>query len=157
MTADLLRRTLLWIFLLDTAFVIFNKLPPRLVIKEATMQMACPEACFQASTEADCFDQTQHWIGTGGHSLPMSVLTGVEMLRQSSVTPQNQFLLGYLGPLNLFVLTSGMSVSSISFEASLICVSASYLDLSGPALVRRPSADSHSTCSSELGSRVANL
>lgn len=79
------------------------------------MQMACPEACFQTSTEAECFEQIQRWIGTDDHSVPMSVLEAVEMIRQPSLTPQSQRVLGYLGPLNLFVLTS--SLHSLLFQA----------------------------------------
>lgn len=84
------------------------------------MQMACPEACFQASTEADCFEQIQRWIVAEHRGVKMYVLTALEMLRQPSITPLNKRVLGYLGPLNLFVLTSGMLVSTPSFEQSLI-------------------------------------
>lgn len=83
------------------------------------MQMACPEACFQANTAADCFDQIQRWIAAEHHGATIYVLTALEMLLQPSITPLNQRILGYLGPLNLFVLTSGMLVSTPSFEQSL--------------------------------------
>jgi hypothetical protein len=42
-------KNLIYIFLLDTVFVIFNNLPPRMVINELKMDLVCPESCFQAS------------------------------------------------------------------------------------------------------------
>jgi hypothetical protein len=39
---------------IDSNDVIFNNLPPRMVIKEMRMHMATPEACFQATTADQC-------------------------------------------------------------------------------------------------------
>ncbi|KAJ5970908.1 uncharacterized protein N7479_000826 [Penicillium vulpinum] len=55
-------RLFTWIFLLDSAFVIFNNLPPRMVIKEIRMHMATPEACFQATTADQCHHQLQLFL-----------------------------------------------------------------------------------------------
>uniref|UniRef100_A0A093VGT3 Zinc-type alcohol dehydrogenase-like protein n=1 Tax=Talaromyces marneffei PM1 TaxID=1077442 RepID=A0A093VGT3_TALMA len=49
-------RTFIWVFLMDTAFVTFNNLPPRMVVKEMKMHVAAPESCFQASTADQCYD-----------------------------------------------------------------------------------------------------
>lgn len=73
--------------------------------------MASPDACFQARDAAACFDEIELWVSAKDYGGPMSVLNAVEIIRQSSLTPQNRRVLGYLGPLNMFVLTSGMSVS----------------------------------------------
>ena len=70
--------------------------------------MASPDACFQARDAASCFDEIELWVGAKDYGGPMSVLSAVEMIRQSSLTPRNRRVLGYLGPLNLFVLTSCM-------------------------------------------------
>lgn len=54
-------RTLLWVFLLDAAYVIFNNTPPRLVCRELRMGVASCEASYQATTGQECFDCLQAW------------------------------------------------------------------------------------------------
>lgn len=77
------------------------------MIKEATLHLACPEACFQATTEAGCFDEIQRWY-SGEHSgTQVSYLDCIAMIRQESMTVESQRLFAFLGPLNLFALTSG--------------------------------------------------
>jgi hypothetical protein len=45
-------RTLTYIVLLDTAYVIFNNTPSRMALQEARLQLSCPDACFQAEDAA---------------------------------------------------------------------------------------------------------
>ncbi|KAB8201892.1 hypothetical protein BDV34DRAFT_228850 [Aspergillus parasiticus] len=54
-------RTSSFVFLLDTAFVIFNNRPPRMFIAELTMNVNCPEAAFQAESASDCFFHLNEW------------------------------------------------------------------------------------------------
>ncbi|KAJ9654432.1 hypothetical protein H2198_006512 [Neophaeococcomyces mojaviensis] len=54
-------RTLLWVFCLDTAYVIFNNIPPHFALRELRMGLASCEACFQASTSQECFAKLQDW------------------------------------------------------------------------------------------------
>jgi Fungal specific transcription factor domain len=43
-------RTLVYVFLLDCAFVIFNNTPPRMVLlQDVRLELPCPEALFQAA------------------------------------------------------------------------------------------------------------
>ncbi|PMD42185.1 hypothetical protein L207DRAFT_527125 [Hyaloscypha variabilis F] len=51
-------RTFTYVFLLDTAFVIFNNTPPRMVLHEMSLEMAASESCFQAENAADSY---KHW------------------------------------------------------------------------------------------------
>ena len=92
-------RLLLWIFLLDTAFVIFNNHPPRMVVREMVMDLATNEAAFQAQTAEEC----------------RSFLTPSATLFESIQQICLEFLdvnqisqLASIGPLNLFAITSSL-------------------------------------------------
>lgn len=101
-------RVFLWIFLLDTAFVIFNNLPPRMLIKEAKIHMACPESCFQADTAGECQQQLQLLHHTGGLAPELLLRTAVKDLCNANLAQARMDAFANLGPLNLFVLASGM-------------------------------------------------
>ena len=95
-------RTMMWVFLLDTAFVIFNNVPPRLAIKEMRMHLACNEASFQAPTAESCLYHLRSTSGDGPYLL--SSLTA-NMCR-ATMTAAEQASVADVGPLNLFALTS---------------------------------------------------
>ncbi|KAK3495815.1 hypothetical protein B0T13DRAFT_530519 [Neurospora crassa] len=99
-------RTFLWVFLLDTAFVIFNNLPHRMVIKEMRMHMASPEAVFQAPTAEKCLEEIYQWMPSSSpicNTLLRDVLENVIGTTLDADTLQR---LARLGPLNLFVVVS---------------------------------------------------
>ena len=98
-------RVFMWVFLLDTAFVIFNNVPPRMAIKEMKMHLACSEACFQAPTGDLCFQYLLH--ETACERLTLSSLTGT--ICKNPIPLESQVALADVGPLNLFALTSGLS------------------------------------------------
>jgi hypothetical protein len=100
-------RCFTWIFLLDTAFVIFNNVPPRMVIKEMKMHMAVPEACFQAATADQCYEQIQLFVPDTSLYWKLSFRCAFESLCKENITMNLRHVLAALGPLNLFVLTSG--------------------------------------------------
>ncbi|KAK4497141.1 hypothetical protein PRZ48_011591 [Zasmidium cellare] len=103
-------RLFLWILLLDTAFVIFNNLPPRMAIKEMQMQLASSEACFQAATKHECF----HWLQVGAVNMKYTLSSLCERLCSESMPQTLLTPLADLGPLNLFALTSALH--SLSFQ-----------------------------------------
>ncbi|KAH7217114.1 hypothetical protein BKA60DRAFT_609067 [Fusarium oxysporum] len=99
-------RIFLWIYLLDHAFVIFNNLPPRMVIKEMSMHMAFPEAAFQASTSTECARELQNWHL---RSTPLRSITFREVVESfcgRSFSNDMRRLFADLGPLNLFAVVS---------------------------------------------------
>ncbi|KAK6384966.1 hypothetical protein LTS17_002529 [Exophiala oligosperma] len=117
-------RVFLWIFLIDTAFVIFNNLPPRLVIKEMKMHMACTEATYQAGTARACWDQIQRDLELKRESDSIKDLcSAVELLcKDAGRIPQKQLLaLADLGPLNLFSMTSALHSLIFHYQNSLGC------------------------------------
>jgi len=104
-------RVLIWIFLLDTAFVIFNNLPPRMVIKEMKMDMACAESCFQAPTSHECYAQIQaDRCRFQGCQRARELCSAVETLCRDSDKVQHEHLVALAdqGPLNLFAMTSAL-------------------------------------------------
>jgi hypothetical protein len=98
-------RIFLWIFLLDTAFVIFNNLPPRLTVMEMTQHFACSEACFQESTREQCWAR----LVSEGENTNHTVSNLCERMCGGPMSAETLASLADLGPLNLFVITSGES------------------------------------------------
>jgi hypothetical protein len=111
-----LDRTFIWTFLLDTAFVIFNNLPHRMVIKEMKMDMASPEACFQADTAEECIDQIHRWMPPDSPFATLLLRDAIENLCLETMTPECHQRFSQLGPLNLFAMVSGKSCMSSTLE-----------------------------------------
>ncbi|EEP81747.1 conserved hypothetical protein [Uncinocarpus reesii 1704] len=111
-------RTFLWIFLLDTAFVIFNNLPPRMVIKEMKNHVAAPEACFQAVTAEECFEQIQLWMPDTSPFWKVSFRSAFETLCRGDLTVHMRQVLAALGPLNLFAIASAIHYLIFHYQNS---------------------------------------
>ncbi|KAK3335187.1 hypothetical protein B0T19DRAFT_349001, partial [Cercophora scortea] len=103
---DELIRTFLCIFLLDTAFVIFNNLPHRMVIKEMKMHMASPDACFQAPTAETCIEELHEWMKPSGPFCNVLLSEAIQSVCSESLTPDSHQKLSQLGPLNMFAIVS---------------------------------------------------
>ncbi|KAJ5210522.1 hypothetical protein N7491_010329 [Penicillium cf. griseofulvum] len=112
-------RLFTWIFLLDSAFVIFNNLPPRMVIKEIRMHMATPEACFQATTADQCHHQLQVFLPARGLYWTTSFRGSFEALCKDDLSVNIRHLLATLGPLNLFALTSAIHSQIFQFRSAV--------------------------------------
>ncbi|KAL4728100.1 hypothetical protein ACLX1H_004829 [Fusarium chlamydosporum] len=96
----------LWIYLLDHAFVIFNNLPPRMVIKEMAMHMASPESAFQATSGSDCAQELFAWHSRSAPIRNITFREVVESFCKSSIREGMQQRFADLGPLNLFAVVS---------------------------------------------------
>ncbi|KAJ5520380.1 hypothetical protein N7463_000833 [Penicillium fimorum] len=112
-------RLFTWIFLLDSAFVIFNNLPPRMVIKEIRMHMATPEACFQATTADQCHHQLQLFLPARSLYWTISFRGSFESLCKDDLPLNIRHLLATLGPLNLFALTSAIHSQIFQFRSAV--------------------------------------
>jgi hypothetical protein len=93
--------------LLDTAFVIFNNLPHRMVIKEMKMHMASPEACFQATTAKQCIEEIHRWMSPSSPFCSILLREAIEDVCSDTMGPDLQDRFSQLGPLNLFAIVSG--------------------------------------------------
>ena len=111
-------RVFLWIFLLDTAFVIFNNLPPRMVIREMKLSTAKPEVCFQATTAEECFNALR---GKNQCDTAFDFGLAFERLYQTDIDDNLSTTLADLGPLNLFAMTSALHSLIFHFQSSFSC------------------------------------
>lgn len=110
-------RTIMWIFLFDTAFVIFNNLPPRMVIREMNMDTACGEDIFQARSAADCFTlirKDQSYTTSLARKPNPTFYYAAQSLCMQDLGEASTVELADLGPLNLFAITS--SIHSMLFH-----------------------------------------
>ena len=96
-------RTILWVFLLDTAFVVFHNAPPRMVTREMRMHFAPSEAAFHAETVVACYSYPS---SDPAHE-PLIVSPLIQKMCKSPLTPEIRTRVASLSVLNLFVLTSG--------------------------------------------------
>ncbi|KAL1837773.1 hypothetical protein VTJ49DRAFT_3409 [Mycothermus thermophilus] len=112
-------RSLTWIFLLDTAFVIFNNLPHRMVIKEMKMHMATPEACFQAPTADECIELIYQWMPPGSPFCSLLLREAIETVCLDTMTPGKQGQFSQLGPVNLFAIVSAIHYMIFQHQNSL--------------------------------------
>ncbi|KAK0732436.1 hypothetical protein B0T21DRAFT_349443 [Apiosordaria backusii] len=101
-------RTFLWVFLIDTAFVIFNNLPHRMVIKEMKMHMASPEVCFQAGSAEECLAEIHRWMTPSSPFGGMLLRDGIEQLCLGPMAPEMHRQFSHLGPVNLFAMVSAI-------------------------------------------------
>ncbi|KIV98381.1 uncharacterized protein PV09_09786 [Verruconis gallopava] len=113
-------RTFTFIFLLDTAFAIFNSLPPRLVVRELKMDLACPEPCFQACSFEECFVQLRAWTSPQTHRQMLDVSSAVELMCHPQISRQCQVRLNSLSTLNMFTLVTALHSLAFSIQNSLI-------------------------------------
>ncbi|KAI9929443.1 hypothetical protein MW887_000914 [Aspergillus wentii] len=101
-------RTLLYVFLIDTAFTIFNNLPPRLAFSELKLSLACPEPCFQSQSADDCLLE----LHMASSAVPPinTVASAIETLCEAEICPDDWQALSRTGILNLFIIISALHV-----------------------------------------------
>ncbi|KAL5343059.1 hypothetical protein BJX70DRAFT_394487 [Aspergillus crustosus] len=119
-------RTLSYIFLLDTAFVIFNNTPPKISISELQFDPVCPEHCFQAQTAADCFLYLFERDVLPSPLSNHSVAALLSHMCSGDIDPAAREYIAGLGKLNLFIIVSGMLPMAPTYAV--------------PALTLKPSA-----------------
>ncbi|KAJ5766634.1 uncharacterized protein N7511_004250 [Penicillium nucicola] len=112
-------RVFTWIFLLDTSFVIFNNLPPRMVIKEMRMHMAMPETCFQATTADQCHQQIQFALPAQSLYWKFSFRGAFESLCKNDLVLEVRHMVSSLGPLVLFALASAIHSQIFQFRSAV--------------------------------------
>ncbi|GIZ43400.1 hypothetical protein CKM354_000662800 [Cercospora kikuchii] len=103
-------RTLTYVVLLDTAYVIFNNTPPRMAPGEARFSLSCPEICFQADNVSTWSDAIQSYaLSELGQRQPL-VHQVISMLWADSLSDADEVLLRSMSSLNLFILVHPLHV-----------------------------------------------
>lgn len=99
-----------YIFLLESAFVVFHNLPPRLIVPEMKLSLAAPEECFQATSAEQCFVLFHPWVLDNPEQSRMQTYHAVKLLCNIDNDDNDERLkpLSQLSVLNLFVLISGI-------------------------------------------------
>ncbi|KAL2867527.1 fungal specific transcription factor domain-containing protein [Aspergillus lucknowensis] len=98
-------RTMLFIYIYDTGFTIFSNYPPRTRIQEMSLDMACPEACFQAASAQECFTAVKTWTAHPLWKRRMRLREIVEtvLCTDISASPEMVAYLSHLGILNMWI------------------------------------------------------
>ncbi|GIK00364.1 hypothetical protein Aspvir_004387 [Aspergillus viridinutans] len=113
-------RTLTYVFLIDAAMAIFHHTPPRMVVSELKMDMACPEACFQADTATECFYALREWEGSIFWSERLSVAGVVRRICQGELGDRSVLEFSKMGTLNLFTTVQALHSMTFYLQNSLV-------------------------------------
>ncbi|KAI5366188.1 hypothetical protein Slin15195_G077110 [Septoria linicola] len=109
LTEELIR-TLTYVVLLDTAYVIFNNTPPRMAPGEARVVLTCPEACFQADSVQAWTSALQLWQSSSlGQNQPL-IHQATSILWKESLTQSDRDMLCSMSSLNFFTLVHPLHV-----------------------------------------------
>ncbi|KAJ9245289.1 hypothetical protein DTO169E5_1156 [Paecilomyces variotii] len=101
-------RTLSYIFLLDGGFVIFNNMPPRMVVSELEMGLTCPDECFQALSASECLEALKRWAGKVPNFYQFSIASVLETMFQRDLSVEKKELYAKFGILNLFIIVTAL-------------------------------------------------
>lgn len=71
------------------------------------MDVACPEACFQAKTAEECLGGLRLWTNTRFWKNRLSIVSVVRRICQSPIEDPFVQELSQLGTLNLFTMVQG--------------------------------------------------
>ncbi|KAJ5303989.1 uncharacterized protein N7443_003649 [Penicillium atrosanguineum] len=113
-------RTIIFTFLIDAALTIFHNSPPRIVVSELRMDVACPEACFQADTAEECLPILRVWSGTRFWKKRLSVVSVVRRICQGPIDDALVQEFSTLGTLNLFTLVQAIHSLMFHLHNSLV-------------------------------------
>ncbi|EXL91285.1 hypothetical protein FOIG_15560 [Fusarium odoratissimum NRRL 54006] len=98
-------RTATYIYLLDSAFVLYYRLPPRVISLELNTGLVCPEVCFQAESAAECFLQLHMATMGKQNQSRLTVSSAVRLLcSPHSLDPS---IFHNLSSFNMFTIISG--------------------------------------------------
>lgn len=103
-------RTILWTFCLDTAYVIFNNMPPRYVLRELRLGLASCEIGFQAETARDCFSALQSWIVHTQRPPNLSFYSLTRMIFNPKICAQALKYLAHESFINIWCVISALHV-----------------------------------------------
>ncbi|KAH7126508.1 hypothetical protein B0J13DRAFT_148897 [Dactylonectria estremocensis] len=113
---ETLIRTGTFIFLLDSAFVVFHSSPPRMMLPELNIDLTCPDACFEATSAEECFILLYDSIQTGDSRSHLNISTTLELLCRPEVN--NWEALRHLSILNMFTIVTALHYLIFHFHTS---------------------------------------
>ena len=100
-------RTLTYVFLLDTAWVIFHNTPPRMAVQEIRIACACPETVFQATDVQSWAQMIQDWATSEIGRRQPTIWQLVTLLWTNQPSQEDWRMLQEMSSLNFFTTASG--------------------------------------------------
>ncbi|KAF5581858.1 zinc finger C2H2 type domain-containing protein [Fusarium pseudoanthophilum] len=100
-------RTLIYVFLLDCAFVMFFNSAPRMAIIELQFSLAKPEACFNALTPEMWLNQLKEWSECQYTDHELTLFEAIRMILKDELQPEEWEMIQKTNLLNLFAITCG--------------------------------------------------
>lgn len=100
-------RTLIYVFLLDCAFVMFHNSAPRMVVSELQFSLAMPEACFNAPTPETWLNRLDEWSECQHADHETTLSEAIRVILKSELEPEDWRMFEKMSLLNLFAITSG--------------------------------------------------
>ncbi|CAK7212868.1 hypothetical protein SEUCBS140593_001653 [Sporothrix eucalyptigena] len=127
-------RTVSYIFDLDSAYALFYRHPPRMVLPELQTDLASPESCYRAATADACFAELVAWRTanaaiTGVHdgnsqkSAPITIASAVQTLCHGTINREIEQAFSRLSVLNMFTIVSALYAMTFRVETSLLYTS----------------------------------
>ncbi|KAJ6110668.1 hypothetical protein N7486_002903 [Penicillium sp. IBT 16267x] len=113
-------RALTFVFLFDVALIVLHNSPPRMLISELRMDVACPETCFQAESAAECLGCLRVWAGTRFWKKRISVVAVVRRICQSPIEDALVQEFSQLGTFNLFTVVQAIHSLMFHLHNSLV-------------------------------------
>ncbi|KAJ6070251.1 hypothetical protein N7467_011570 [Penicillium canescens] len=113
-------RTIIFVFLIDAALVIFHNSPPRLMVSELKMDVSCPEACFQAESATECMSRFEQWTETRFWRNRLSIVSVVRQICQAEIDEDLVQEFSKIGTLNLFTMVQAIHSLMFHLQNSLI-------------------------------------
>jgi hypothetical protein len=100
-------RTLTYVFLLDTAWVIFHNTPPRMAVQEIRIACTCPETVFQAVDVQSWAQMIQDWAASEIGRRQPTIWQLVTLLWTNQPSQGDWRMLQEMSSLNFFTTASG--------------------------------------------------
>jgi hypothetical protein len=94
-----------------------NNQPPRIVVRELDIALACPAPCFQATTEEECFRHIKTWTSNQLWRKKVTILSAVDSFQQMGMNVDAINFFSQVGVLNLYVIAAALH--SITFHIQL--------------------------------------
>ncbi|EWZ43494.1 hypothetical protein FOZG_04589 [Fusarium oxysporum Fo47] len=114
-------RTATYIYLLDSAFVLYYRLPPRVISLELNTGLVCPEVCFQAESAAECFLQLHMATMGKQNQSRLTVSSAVRLL--CSPHSLDLSIFHNLSSFNMFTIISALCCLVFQYQTTLVDVS----------------------------------
>lgn len=109
---------LTFVFLLDSLYVTWNNLPPRIVLRELIWPLSYPESCFQADSAEDCLEKITAWQALFPNDQDRSLHSMLTTFCRKQIDEAERRQCARLGLLNLWALVKG--IHPALFSAHLI-------------------------------------